>query len=178
MISSSKNPLVAITRQLDLKITIDSDMPQVNLQRMSQNRGTLTWYRGICYFSLNKLRERGICIIPQNNIYKSNRIIFIESQWVGNGMVGGSGKWWGEHAVRAPVSRGCMNSNEVRPPTDALLNGNCTLFCYVTYCFGLQRLTAGISSQSTSQAIPHGGAGRDARPTFAIIDFSRGLICW
>lgn len=96
---------------------------------------------------------------------------------VGNGTLGGRGVWWGEHAVRAPVSRGCMNSNEVRPPTDGLVNGDCTLFCHATYCFRLHGMMAGISSQSTSQAILHGGAGLDARsscgPTFTIIAFPR-----
>ncbi|CAH2073867.1 unnamed protein product, partial [Iphiclides podalirius] len=29
-------------------------------------------------------------------------------------------RWRGEHEVRALVSRGCMNSNEVRPPTAAV----------------------------------------------------------
>lgn len=96
---------------------------------------------------------------------------------VGNGTVGGRGGWWGEHAVRAPVSRGCMNSNEVRPPTDTLVNENCALFCHVKHSFRLWSVTAGISSQSTSQAILHGGVGLDARsscgPTFAIIAFPR-----
>lgn len=48
---------------------------------------------------------------------------------VGNGTTAGRGpRRRGEHAVRAPVSRGCMNSNEVRPPTVAGVNVNPTFY--------------------------------------------------
>lgn len=44
----------------------------------------------------------------------------------------------GEHAVRAPVSRGFMNSNEVRPPTDASYDVICTFACRITFAFSIK----------------------------------------